>query len=167
MTDFGEADPREMPAHLFAGARRLHYASAVRADIGKQNRSICPRYWYVDATFSCARCGRDFTFTAGEQRTWYEEYAFWIDSCPRHCLTCRHDLRQMKTARQAYDAGIERALSGVDPDLTRSVVEAIDQLYELGEELPPRLTAHRRRLARQIEKRAGSSDPTTPTGAAS
>ena len=58
--EFGREDPREMPAHLFPEVRRMDYASAVRADTEKQNCSICPRYWYVDATFSCARCGALF-----------------------------------------------------------------------------------------------------------
>ena len=155
-----------MPAHLFWRALRLDYTSAVRADAAKQNCSICPRYWYVDAVFGCDRCGSEFTFTAAEQRAWYEEYRFWVDSLPRHCLPCRRALREAKTARQTYDLGVARALGGADPELTQRVADAIDQLYELGGELPPRITEHRRRLARQIERaRTSAADPDEPAAA--
>jgi hypothetical protein len=66
MNGFGNDDPREMPAHLFSGCLRVNYATAVRADTGKQNCSICPRYWYVDAIFRCDRCGAEFSFSAAE-----------------------------------------------------------------------------------------------------
>lgn len=46
MTAFGRDDPREMPPHFFYGALRVNYASAVRADVDRQNCAMCPRYWY-------------------------------------------------------------------------------------------------------------------------
>src|SRR5688500_14229937 len=100
MNAIGSADPREMPVHFFYGALRVNYNTAVRADTAKQNCSICPRYWYVDAVFRCGRCGVEFTFSAAEQRTWYEDYGFWVDSFPKHCQTCRRDLRSFKSIRQ-------------------------------------------------------------------
>jgi hypothetical protein len=156
MSDFGRDDPRAMPAFLFRDVVGMDYASAVRADPEKQNCSICPRYWYVTATFRCARCARDFDFTATEQRVWYEEYGFWIDSLPRHCLDCRRALRQERAARRTYDREIEAALRGDDVERKRRLAAVIDELCELGGELPPRLSEKRRRLARQLE-RAGEA----------
>jgi Probable zinc-ribbon domain len=72
----------DMPAHFFYRSLRIDYGSAVAADIERQNCSICPRYWYVDTIFPCDRCGSEFVFTVAEQRLWYEEYGFWIDSFP-------------------------------------------------------------------------------------
>src|SRR6185436_18703578 len=69
---FGENNPKRMPKHLFFGAQRLDYKTAQRADISKQHYTVCPRHWYVDATFICSDCGREFVFTASEQRFWYE-----------------------------------------------------------------------------------------------
>src|SRR5918994_4394206 len=99
MSSFGSEDPRDMPPHFFLAAFRVDYATAVRAKTADQNCSICPRYWYVDAAFRCSRCGAEFVFSAAEQRVWYEEYGFWVDARPKHCLACRRALRQLKAAR--------------------------------------------------------------------
>ena len=155
MTDFGRDNPYEMPAHLFCRSVRVDYGSAVRAAPGRQNCSICPRHWYVDMVFPCHRCGGEFAFTAAEQRVWYEEYGFWIDSLPKHCLECRRELRELKAARRDYDGWVERALQTDDLQLKKRLADVIDQLYELGGELPPRINENRSRLARQIAK----SDP--------
>ena len=152
MSSFGHDDPREMPVHFFHRSLRVDYGSAVRADPERQNRSICPRHWYVDTFFPCDRCGSEFAFTAAEQRVWYEEYGFWIDSLPKHCQGCRRELRELKTARQEYDRCSVEALQGHDLELKRRLVRVIDQLYELGGDLPSRINENRRRLARQIGK---------------
>ena len=151
-SDFGRDDPREMPAHFFFRSLWIEYGSAVRADPGRQNCSICPRYWYVDTTFACDRCDGEFTFSAEEQRIWYEEYGFWIDSLPKHCLECRRELRELKAARQEYDRNVEEAINSTDPELKRRLAHVIDELYEFGGELPLRINENRRRLARQLSK---------------
>lgn len=65
---FGEFDARNMPSHKFPGSLRLDHESAVKADTSKQNFSVCPRYWYVDAAMKCVRCGKEFSFSVDEQR---------------------------------------------------------------------------------------------------
>jgi hypothetical protein len=152
MNGFGNDDPREMPAHLFSGCLRVNYATAVRADTGKQNCSICPRYWYVDAIFRCARCGAEFSFSAAEQRAWYEDYGFWIDSVPRHCLACRRDQRNLRAIRQEYDQSVAPVLRHGDLESKKRLASVIDQLYELGGELPSRINENRRLLAKQIAR---------------
>ena len=79
---FGENNPKRMPSHLFFGSRRMDYSTAQRADISKQNYTVCPRHWYVDATFRCRDCRNEFVFTAAEQRFWYEDRRFWIGELP-------------------------------------------------------------------------------------
>jgi hypothetical protein len=162
VSDFGRDDPREMPYHFFRGSLRIDYPAAVRADVERQNRSICPRHWYVDAVFPCRRCGAGFTFSAAEQRVWYEEYGFWIDSLPTHCLECRRLLRARKAARGEYDRSVARVLQAGDLEAKRRLAGVIDRLYELGDELPPRINEYRRRLAHQIseaESGAASGGP--------
>ncbi len=85
---FGGYDPRNMPDYLFPEAYDLDYANAVRADVEKQNCSVCPRHWYIDATIDCVDCGESFRFTKEEQKHWYEELRFWIDSFPKRCKRC-------------------------------------------------------------------------------
>jgi hypothetical protein len=152
MSSFGENDPREMPGHLFWQSVRLDYTAAVRSNPEKQNCSICPRFWYVDAYFRCERCGAEFVFTAEEQRVWYEEYGFWIDSLPKHCPACRKDLRQLKAARQEYDRAVAAGLEPGDLASWKRLAAVIDQLYELGGELPARINVNRRRLANLIAR---------------
>lgn len=147
---FGDDDPREMPRHLFWGVVRMDYASAVRSNPDKQNRSICPRYWYVDAFFLCDRCGSEFLFSAAEQRVWYEEYGFWVDSIPKHCLPCRRERRELRAARREYDESVERVLEHGDLEGRKRLAQVIDELYELGGSLPPRINENRRRLAKLI-----------------
>lgn len=150
MTDFGRADPRSMPGHFFFGSVRLDYARAVRADTSKQHCSICPRYWYVDATFRCRLCGREFCFTAAEQRHWFEELGFWVDALPRHCHECRVRMREMTALRQEYDRDVQWALGVPDLEAKRRLASVIDLLCEMGGELPQRINENRRRLVRQI-----------------
>ena len=152
MSAFGSDDPREMPPHFFWGALRLDYGTAVRAETTRQNCSICPRYWYVDAHFRCERCGAEFAFSAAEQRVWYEDYGFWVDAFPKHCPACRGALRALRTARQEYDRNVARAMRQGDVDSKRRLAAVIDQLYELGGELPPRINENRRQLASQISR---------------
>ncbi len=99
-SNFGEADAKKMPAHLFHGALSIDYDSAVRADISKQDYTVCPRHWYVDATFKCADCGSEFVFSAQEQRFWYEDRRFYVDSQPKRCAACRKKERQRKLDAQ-------------------------------------------------------------------
>ncbi|HXV64950.1 MAG TPA: zinc-ribbon domain containing protein [Vicinamibacteria bacterium] len=141
-----------MPTHFFYRALHLDFESAVRANPENQNCSMCPRYWYVDAVFPCDRCGEKFGFTAEEQHVWYEEYGFWVDSLPKHCLSCRRALRELKAARKEYDRHVEEALRSGDAELKKRIALVIDQLYELGGELPSRINENRRRLARQLER---------------
>src|SRR5688572_28793503 len=139
VSPFGRDDPREMPVHFFLWSLRIDYQSAVRADVERQNCSICPRYWYIDATFQCARCESEFTFSAGEQRTWYEEYGFWVDALPKHCLACRRDLPNLKELRREYDRDVAGAIESDDLEANKRLAGIIDQLYELGGELPERI----------------------------
>lgn len=100
MDGFGDTDPRKMPFHLFHGAVSMDYPTAVRADFTKQDYSVCPRHWYIDATFRCQDCGKDFLFSAEEQRFWYGERKFYVDSRPVRCPECRKKERTRRAAAQ-------------------------------------------------------------------
>jgi hypothetical protein len=155
---YGESDPRAMPRFRFHGAVNLDYGTAVKADASNQNYTVFPRYWYIDATFSCARCGNEFCFSASEQRHWYEDRGFYIDSLPRHCLACRQELRRLKSRRQEYDRDIAAALSSGDAALKRQLVEVIDELCECGADLPDKILENRCILAKQIARESSQTE---------
>jgi len=83
-------------------ARPWRYSSAIAidesqclpADPDKQHFSVVPESAYYSMQLRCQRCGEEFWFSANEQRVWYEEWGFWIDSVPRHCSGCRRLLRE-------------------------------------------------------------------------
>jgi hypothetical protein len=150
---WGEHDPRNMSLHFFWNAVRLDYATAVKADVARQNYTSVPRTWYVDATFVCPRCGGEFCFSTAEQRHWYEELGFYVDAHAKHCPACRAALRAEKQRRQEYDRDIAAALGSDDLTLKQRIAAAIDELCESGAELPDKIHENRRILALQIAKR--------------
>jgi hypothetical protein len=156
---FGKSDPRKMPSHLFSGAMHLDYTTAVRADFSKQNCSICPRYWYIDAAFRCARCGDTFVFTALEQQHWYEELGFWVDSIARHCGKCRCELRELKSLRQEYDRDVAAVLNRKSSvERKRRLLEVVDAFETSGVALPQKIRDTRRVLEKQVERIRHSAD---------
>src|SRR5258705_13351323 len=149
---FGENNPKWMPAHLFFGSRRMDYSTAQRADISKQNYSVCPRHWYVDATFLCRDCGNEFVFTANEQRFWYEEKRFWIDSLPRRCAACRKEQRTRLNLRKQYDALVATAMGACPLETKRELVAIINELEVAEGEIPERMKQKRIALYAQLAK---------------
>lgn len=154
---FGEDDPADMPPHFFWAHLRLDFASAVKADTSRQNFTVCPRHWYLDATFACTRCGREFLFSTEEQRYWYEELRFYVDSHPRQCQECRSELRKLKALRQEYDREIANALRRESSsELKERLIVVIDMLRDGGIVLPDRADQNRNTLAKQLERNAKS-----------
>jgi hypothetical protein len=152
---FGEDDPRRMPRHFFWGSLHIDYATAIKADISRQNYSVCPRHWYIDAVFHCPRCGNNFRFAADEQRLWYEEIGFFVDSQPKHCGACRGELRNVKALRQEYDREIGEVLQSDDCERKQRLATVIDDLCERGGDLPERIHENRKLLAKQIARGRG------------
>ena len=134
------------------GAIRVHPETAVQANVSRQNYSVLPHDWYVDADYRCPRCGEEFCFTVAEQRHWYEELGFTVDSKAKHCLACRRDLRRLKATKQEYDREIASTLCSQDIARKQRLITVIDELCEGGLELPEKIRENRRILAQQIAK---------------
>ena len=152
MDYFGETSSANMPRHFFWECLHLNHDSAIRADVSRQNYSVCPRHWYVDATFKCTRCSDTFCFTAAEQKRWYEELGFYVDSYAKNCPTCRRDDRQKKLLRQRYDRDIESTLQSKDVESKKHLANVIDELYSYGADLPQKMHANRKVLGNQIAR---------------
>jgi hypothetical protein len=151
---FGHDDPRKMPVGgFFRGAIRLDYATAVRANDARQNFSVCPRQWYIDATFRCARCKKQFVFSAKEQRYWYEKLQFYVDSYPKHCKSCRQDVRRLKALQEEYDRDSAAALAkSADVKQKKRMVAVVNMLDRGGVELPEKAYDKQRILKQQLER---------------
>jgi hypothetical protein len=149
---FGGNDPKEMPAHFFSGAARMDIHTAQQAKISKQNFSVCPRCWYVDAVFVCRDCSKEFTFSAAEQRFWYEDCHFWIDSRPTCCAACRKEQRTRLNLKKRYDSLIATALGACPVEVKKEVVAIINELEAGEDDLPERMKQNRATLYAQLEK---------------
>ena len=149
---WGETNPGRMPGHLFFGARSMDYRTAQKADYAKQNYTVCPRFWYVDAVFVCCDCGNDFVFSADEQRFWYEDKQFWVDSLPKRCAKCRKAERTRLELRKRYDSMISDALSHSEAGAKKEVIEIVNQLEAGDEQLPDRMKENRATLYAQLAK---------------
>lgn len=161
MDYFGEFSSKNMPRHLFWECVYLDHESAVRADITRQNFTVCPRYWYVDATFCCSQCEATFCFTAAQQKLWYEELGFYVDSYSKDCLECRKNKRRKKELRQEYDRDIKTALESNDIDLKVRLSGVIDDMCSFESELPKRIHQNRHSLAKQITECRRPADKNT------
>jgi hypothetical protein len=138
---FGSADPRKMPTHFFRGAKFVDYDSAIRADTTKQDFSVAPRHWYLDSDFDCAKCRSEFTWTAQEQRAWFEQYRFWVDSCPRLCRACKAAERGLEDLRREYDASVAAAREHGSIDQKLRIIFILRELQNSLAHLPEKMLA--------------------------
>lgn len=77
----------------------LEAGRAIRGDPAKQKFGIgAPFYAYYDVMLRCTDCGQSFTFSAEDQRFWYEHLRFIIYAYPKQCLPCRRKRRDRNQA---------------------------------------------------------------------
>lgn len=77
--------------------------TAVEADLSLQTSAMIPVTHYFDVTRKCADCGRPFIFFAQEQKHWYEELGFGLDSDCVRCVNCRKRQQGIAMARERYE----------------------------------------------------------------
>ena len=150
MDIFGDTDSRRMPGHLFRGSLHLDHATAIRGNPDKQNYSVCPRHWYLDADFKCDSCGREFTWTAREQKAWFEDYFFWVDSKPRQCKSCMADRRRLKELRKEYDTMVPEARAQGSSDQKRRIIAIIAEFESAFSSLPEKMIETKALFERQL-----------------
>jgi len=152
MDIFGSTNPRKMPGHLFGGAIYKNYETAIRSNPEKQNYSVCPRYWYFDAEYICESCKTHFTWSAKEQKMWFEQYYFWVDSEPKNCKRCSASRRKLKELRKEYDAIVASARDGGSYDQKKRVVDIIGQFEDMFSTIPSKIRDTKKLFERQINK---------------
>lgn len=55
-----------------------------------------PPLAYFDSPKECNTCKTDFIFSKEEQKFWYENLKFTIDSTAKNCVACREAIRKQK-----------------------------------------------------------------------
>jgi hypothetical protein len=159
MDIFGSTDPKKMPMHFFWSALSVDHRTAVRANTKKQNYSVCPRHWYINANFKCERCGQEYTWTAGEQKAWFEDFFFWVDSQPRRCSNCRAEQRHLLKLQKEYDATVASARNHGTPDQKRRIIEIVSELQQSLGRLPEKMVETKDLFERQSRNQAEPNGP--------
>lgn len=101
---------------------------AVRGDVRKQ--AFCghchfPKYFYLDRAMVCVQCGKQFVFSAREQKYWYETLKFNFHSVAVRCLQCRRQRRTVSGLRnQIAEAKRRLEARPADPGLLLSLADA-------------------------------------------
>lgn len=104
--------------------------TAIPAETEKQNYADYSRKLYVDIEETCKSCQREFIFFALEQKYWFEELKFWVDSHCIKCINCRKRDFEIKQMQIKYSNLISKIDRTAEETL---IVKAIGQeLFELG-----------------------------------
>ncbi|MEL6927726.1 MAG: zinc-ribbon domain containing protein [Cyanobacteria bacterium J06600_6] len=77
--------------------------TAIAADLGKQVSATIPVTHYYDVKRQCRDCNQMFIFFAAEQKYWYEELKFPLESDCIRCYPCRAKQRQVADTLKQYE----------------------------------------------------------------
>lgn len=77
--------------------------TAILADPSKQTRATIPVTHYFDLERICLDCRRRFIFFAEEQKYWYEELGFGLESDCIRCTDCRKRQQEVARLRRRYE----------------------------------------------------------------
>lgn len=77
--------------------------TAIAADTTKQTRATVPVTHYFDLDRHCRDCQRPFIFFAQEQKYWYEELGFGLESDCVRCVECRKKQQGIARLRERYE----------------------------------------------------------------
>lgn len=83
-----------------------------------------PYLAYYDVQGVCEDCKQGFTFSASEQRFWYEELRFLLHSRPKQCAPCRRKRRAQKQAEAELGPVLAALqLTPKDPELLIKIAD--------------------------------------------
>lgn len=104
--------------------------TAIVADPVRQTRATVPVTHYFDLTRECRDCNRPFIFFAEEQKYWYEELEFGLESDCVRCFECRKSQQEIARQRELYEALFH--VKNRDFDQNLQMADACLSLIECG-----------------------------------
>ncbi len=104
--------------------------TAVCANIQKQVSATMHVTHYFDLERLCHDCGRSFIFFADEQKHWYEDLQFGLDSDCIRCVPCRKQQQGVARMRQQYEELFQ--IEARTPDQSVLMAECCLDLIEHG-----------------------------------
>jgi len=102
--------------------------TAIAADLSRQTQATLAVTHYFDTKRRCADCGQSFLFFAAEQKYWYEDLGFPLDSDCVRCVPCRKKQRGLDLQRQRYEElfHVHERTSEQNRDLALSALSLIE-----------------------------------------
>jgi Probable zinc-ribbon domain len=91
--------------------------TAIAADVTRQAPATMPVTHYFDVKRTCRDCGRPFIFFAAEQKHWYEELGFKLDTDCVRCVVCRKAQQGIDRMRNRYEELFHVANRTTEQDL--------------------------------------------------
>ena len=76
--------------------------TAIPADLTQQTLATVPVSHYYDVKRQCLDCSKSFIFFAEEQKHWYEELGFGLESDCVRCVDCRKRQQGLALTRERY-----------------------------------------------------------------
>ena len=104
--------------------------TAIAADLTRQTPATLPVSHYFDLQRTCRDCALEFIFFAEEQKHWYEELGFSLDSDCVRCVKCRKRQQGIARQRETYEELFH--VSNKTPDEMLEMAEAGLSLIEAG-----------------------------------
>ena len=98
----GQKWPSSISGFHLSRGRRIE-GTAIAADLDRQTQATVAVTHYFDLERECRDCGRPFIFFAMEQKRWYEELGFGLDSDCVRCVECRKRLQRIAGLRAIYE----------------------------------------------------------------
>jgi hypothetical protein len=77
--------------------------TAIPADLSRQTPATVAATHYFDLDRMCCDCGRRFIFFAEEQKHWYEELGFGLESDCVRCVECRKREQGLAQKARRYE----------------------------------------------------------------
>lgn len=78
--------------------------TGIVADLSRQTPATAPVTHYFDLERQCRDCNRPFIFFAEEQKHWYEQLGFGLDSDCVRCVDCRKQQQGIARQREIYES---------------------------------------------------------------
>ena len=104
--------------------------TAIAADLSRQQPATIPVTHYFDAKRQCVECRKPFIFFAAEQKHWYEELGFPLESDCVRCILCRKKQQRLVASRQRYEDLFH--IQDRTPEQNLEMAECSRSLFEAG-----------------------------------
>lgn len=120
--------PFRAPEHIDDGSRMVP-GTAIAADLSKQRPATIPVTHYYDIDKACRDCGLRFIFFAEEQKYWYEELGFPLESDAVRCQVCRRREQHISRTRKRYMelSRVAARSTHEDLDMANSCLDLIEE----------------------------------------